>query len=394
VTVLLRRAGLVAVEVALVVAAAALAFIGFGAVLDTTEGRVIDPELDPDATGYEAFVESTPTLAVLGRAEDGSLAWAALLALGGGDDGGGSVQFVPVDTLVPDFDSELETLAETDAVEGAEAAAQAVADILGAAADGFVEIDPARLAQLAAPVGPLTFENPDGATGYPQGPVTVDAAAAATYLDATEPDESDLTRLVRHEAYWMAWLAAIGASDDPGAVPGEQETGIGRFLRGLADGPVGFDVTPVRAERTEDGRTEFRSDPFRAYDATEALIPFPAAAQPGARPRIRVLDGVGADDLAVQAAREVVAAGGQIVVIGNSDRFDADAATRVVYFEPLVAEDAEEIADALGVTAEQLSGPNPDDGVDITVVAGRELLDAYGLVPRRDGGAANGDDPG
>ena len=47
-----------------------------------------------------------------------------------------------------------------------------------------------------------------------------------------------------------------------------------------------------------------------------------------------------------------------------------------------MAEDAEAIADALGVTAEQRFGPNPDDRVDITVVVGPDLLDAYGLAPR------------
>lgn len=389
-TPVVRRAGLVAANLALLAAVAVLAYTGFAAVFDTTDGRVIDPELDPDAPGYEAFVESTPTLGVLGRDGDGALSWVAVLALSGPQERGGSVLLVPAGTLAPAFDFDLDTLREVDAADGPEATAQAVADVIGAAVGEVVEVDPARLAELVRPVAPFTVANPDAADGFPAGDVAVDPDTAAPFLIAGEAGESDLTRLARHEAFWRAWLGAVAASTDPDAVPGETGAGIGRFVRGLAAGEVAFDVPPVRAEVTPDGATEYRSDPFGSYDVTENLIPFPAAARPGNRPRVRVLDGVGADGLALRAAREVVAGGGQIVVVGNTDRFEPSAATRVVYFEPAVADQADAIADELGVVAEQLGGPNPDDGVDVTVVAGADLLAAYGLTPR----ATIGDDPG
>ena len=157
--------------------------------------------------------------------------------------------------------------------------------------------------------------------------------------------------------------------------------------RGL--GPP-IDVPPVVPEPAADGSSQFRREPFATIDLAEARIPFPVASRPGARPRVRVLDGVGADGLSLHAARDVVAAGGQVVVIGNADRFDATE-TRVVYFEEHVAPAAEAIAAALSVRAERLTGPNPDDRVDVSVVAGADLAGAYGLAART---TTTGDDAG
>jgi hypothetical protein len=93
---------------------------------------------------------------------------------------------------------------------------------------------------------------------------------------------------------------------------------------------------------------------------------------------VRVLDGAGVPGLSLRAARDAVSAGAQVVLIGNADRFDASA-TKVVYFDPAFAAAADTIAEEFGVTATQQTGPNPDDRVDISVVAGRDLLPAYGL---------------
>lgn len=385
----LWRVGFVAAEVMLLASVPVLAYQGFDAVLDTTDGRVVDPELDPEAPGYEAFVEATPTLAVLGRSQDGALSWIAVLVLSGPGDQGGSVLFVPVTTLAPDDTVDLDTLAEIYRADGADATALAVADIFGAAMGAIVEIDDSRLTELLRPVSPLSITNPDELPGFAAGELSLDATATPAFLAARSVGESDLTRLARHEEFWRAWLAAIGASADPDAVPGEIASGVGRFLRGLAAGPVTFDVPPVAAEEVGDGSVEYRIDAFGALDLAEERIPFPAAPRPGARPRVRVLDGVGAEDLALRTARDVIGAGGQVVVAGNADRFDATV-TRVVYFEPAVADRADAIAVAFGVEAERLDGPNPDDAVDITVVAGSELMSAYGLTTRLTTGESAG----
>jgi hypothetical protein len=385
-----RRSALVAAEVALVVAAVALGISGFRAVLDTTEGTAIDPELDPTSPGYEAFAEPSPAIAVLGRDGDGVLRWAAALALRSTEGGGGAVFLVPVDALVPDFAFELETVAEIDALGGADGSRQAVSDVLGLGIAEVVEVDPARVAELVRPVAPLTVTNPDGADGFPAGSLELEADDVSAFLLATEEGESDLTRMARHEAFWRSWIDAVAGSSDPDVVPGERQRGIGRFVRGLAAGAVTIDVPPVTPETTADGTVAFRVEQVATIDLMEERVPFPAGPRLRTRPHVRVLDGVGADGLAVAAARDVVLAGGQVVVVGNSDTFDRDAATRVVYLDPIMAVAATTIADDLGVVAELGGGPDPDDAVDITVVAGSDLLAAYGLVPR----TTNGENPG
>lgn len=384
-----RRAGFVAGELLLLVALPLLAYAGFSAVLDTTDGRVVDPELDPDQPGYEAFVESTPVLGILGRDAEGALSWAAVAALPSRV-GGGALFLVPVSTLVPTLESRELTLAQLDAESGTEAAGRGLGEILGVGLTELAEVGDERLRQLLGPVSPLPVENPDDAGPFEAGELALEAADAGAFLAAAGRGESDLTRLVRHEAFWRAWLAAVGGSQDPDVVPGETASGLGRFVRGLASGLYTIDVPPMEAEEAADGSIRFRREPFGTMDLSEARIPFPIAARPGARPRVRVLDGVGADGLSQRAARDVVEAGGQVVVVGNADRFEA-ATTEVVYFEEGVAPAANAIADAFGVTAERRTGPNPDDRVDVTVVAGEDVALAYGLAARP---TTNGDDPG
>lgn len=374
-----RRAGLVGGQLVLLLAAPLLAWVGFRAVLDTTDGRTVDPELDPDETGYEALVEPTPVLGLLGRADDGSLSWAAVLALSGGEGGGGALFLVPVATLVPTLGDVERTLTEVDGAGGTEAAGPALGEILGVGLTEVAEVAPARLAQLVAPVAPLSLRNPDAVGAFAAGELALAPEDVPAYLGAAGDDESDLTRLARHEVFWRAWLAAVGAAapGDPDVVPGESARGLGRFVRGLAAGPVTVDVPPVAPETRPDGSTAYRRDGYATIDLAESRIPFPVASQPGARVRVRVLDGVGVPGLSLRAARDAVLAGGQVVIVGNADRFDA-ATTRVVYFEPAVAEAAAAIAEAFGVEAEQHEGPNPDDRVDVAVVAGRDLALTYG----------------
>ena len=117
-------------------------------------------------------------------------------------------------------------------------------------------------------------------------------------------------------------------------------------------------------------------------DFAEAHIPFPASPAPGVRTSVRVLDGVGADELISRAARAVVEAGGQVVVVGNAERFDAEAPTRVIYVEDEAADAASALADALGAEVEQIESSGSDPVYDVTVVVGADLLRAYGLTPR------------
>lgn len=379
------RPAFVLVEVLLLLAIPFLAVKGFDAVLDTTAGRSVDPELDAVDPGFEAFLEPTPVQVVLGLDDAGQLSWIDVLALGGAGGQGGSLVLVPTATVAPADEVEglpSEPLAARFARSGPLVTQQAVADVLGVAIDEIVVLEPPRVAALLAPVAPLAVTNPDAIGDFDAGDLALSGDDVAALLVARDDVESDLTRLARHEAVWRAWFTAIAASTDPDVVPGEQTSGIGRFVRGLAGGPTTIDVPPGVEEVSEAFvSVVYTVDPAAVADFTEELIPFPAAARPGDRLRIRVLDGVGADGLTLALAREVVRAGGQVVVVGNGDRFDTTE-TRLVYFDGALTERVEEMGAELGVVVEQLEGLNPDDGVDATLVAGSDVLATYGLAPR------------
>lgn len=370
----------VVLEVVLLAAVPVLGWAGFRTVLDTTAGEAVDPQLDPSEPGYEAFVEPTPTALAVGVDADGALSWLAFLALGAGDEHGGSIVLVPVGVLVEGPEGDDVTLAALWAGDDGEpAAVAATADVLGAGFTEHIVLDPTRVAELVAPVTPLPLTLPDDVPGFDMGAVELAPEQVAELLVTRAPEETDLARLARHETVWRAWLGAVAASPDPNAVPGESATGIGRFLRGLAAGPSTVETAPVRVADDVDDAEAYVVDREELQALVEERVPFPVAPHPGARPRVRVLDGVGVEHLALRVARDVVRAGGQVTVLGNADRFDATE-SRVVYFDPAVEAIAREIAAELGVgEVTQGEGPNPNDLVDLTIVVGSDLADAYGL---------------
>lgn len=180
-----RRSVVVAGMGALTLAGAVLAVTGVHRVRTSTLGRY-EESVDPDDPGYQAYVEPTPTMAVLHRGEGDRLVGAAVLALAS-DDEGGSVIVVPPATLVPGEGDET-TIAALYRAEGAEAAARAVGLAVTAAVGEHVEVDDARWADLVAPVGgvEVTLDEPVGA--WEAGAVTLEPAEVGPFLAARDDD--------------------------------------------------------------------------------------------------------------------------------------------------------------------------------------------------------------
>ncbi|MBA2496772.1 MAG: LytR C-terminal domain-containing protein [Actinomycetota bacterium] len=408
------RALFVVVEVVLLLAVPLLSVVGFRAVLDTTGSRVVDPELDPTEPGYEAVLARTPVALVAGLDPAGGLDWVTVLVLSGAGERGGDVLLVPTGAMIDGVETSPgaaagppRTLAEVWAGEGQEGLAVAVATLLAASFSEVVVVDGARVTTLLEPVTPLAVANygevvvlgDDGDTSLTTeaGPVTLTAAEVPIYLGGPAPDEPDLARLARHDGFWRAWLSAVAVSDDPGVVPGEVTGGIARYVRGLAAGPVNVQVAPVVLSPTEtgEGMAEPEAGPGAGDDVAvplerfevdlvalralaNELIPFPGAATPGARVRVRVLDGVGEPGLASAAARAAVRGiGAEITVIGNAARFGVTA-SRVVWIDESAEPAARRLAEMLGVTdLARVDGPSPFDDVDVTLVVGADLAAAY-----------------
>lgn len=359
--------------VALLSAIPVLGYVGFDAVLRSTQGRALDPVNDPARPGYEANVTATPVELLVQVDDKGALASVTILALGAGD-AGGSVLLLPPDTTTAEGTG---TLRDAYAAGGAATIGDATSRLLRLGFDQVDVVDDARWAALVGPAAPLSILNPDrvprpGGTSkqiFAAGPLDLAAGDVGPYLRAATTTENDLNRLGRQQLVWRAWLQRIAS--DPAAAPGEADAGVGRYVRTLAAGAVLIDPLPVTA-----GRGTFSIDATAMPAALAAAIPFPASAANVARVRVRVLDGVGRPGLALAAAARLVPAGAEIAIVGNADRFGYEA-TVVRYSGDEDRGNATAMATALGV-GELEQSTVIDDVVQVTVIVGNDYVARYG----------------
>lgn len=366
----------VVVLLALFAAGMGLTYVGTRIIRTSTEGEVLEPVSDPTAPGFEALVEPTPTLALI-HDRDGEVDSITVLTLPNPASGGGGVIFVP--TRVVD-DMPIFGVAPIEAAYDlgtAQVQAEIVGDLIGAGIGEVAVVDAERWAGLVAPVGPLTIDNPDdlevdGELRFPAGELVLAAEDVGPYLEARAADESDLARLFRHETFWEAWIQAVGEAGGADAVPGELETGVGRFVRDLSRGRVELRTLPVEESSSEDFGEEptFAADVDGIAALVADLIPLPRSPRPGVRPRVRVLNGTDDVSEAQAVAPLLPPAGVTVTVVGNAGSLDHETTT-IAYVGPEHEAAAEDIRDVLGV-GEVVVDPRPSDVVDITVTLGTD----------------------
>jgi hypothetical protein len=353
-----------------------LVYAGTRIIRSSTEGEVFTPEADPDAPGFEALVDPTPTLALL-QDRGGLLESITVLTLPDPDSGGGGVLFVP-DRTVADLQAfgDIPIEAGYDLVD-AQFEAQAVGQLLGTAMHDHEVLDDERWSDLVEPVAPIVLDNPNelyigGEVRFPIGEISLEADDVGDYLAAEDVDGSDLARLARHETFWEAWLSAVAADGSPTAVPGEIDSGIGRFVRGIAEGPSVIETLPVQP--VPDDRYGEETAYFPAGEELTALVgrlvPFPVSASPGDRARLRLLNGTGDTSEAATVAADLPPAGVEVVLIGNATSLDHEK-TRVRYVGDQYRDEALAVVDILGV-GEVVEDPRPSDAADITVTLGAD----------------------
>ncbi|MGK2928675.1 MAG: LCP family protein [Acidimicrobiales bacterium] len=360
----------------LLLAGVGLAYAGTRLIRSSTEGEVFTPVNDPTAPGFEALVDPTPTLVML-HDVDGLLDAITVLTLPDPDGAGGGVVLVPDRTVadIPAF-GDIPVEAAYD-LGDAQFAAQSVSGLLGAAMLETAVVDAGRWADLVAPVAPITLDNPnelriDGDVRFPIGTIDLEASDVAAYLEADDFEGSDLARLARHQLFWEAWLEAVEDEGTAGAVPGELDSGIGRFVRTLARGSAVVETLPVRPVGDD------RYGPERAFfpeggpvtELLTRLVPFPVSSAPGARARLRLLNGTTDTSIASSVAADLPPAGVELVLIGNAGSLDHDTTT-VRYVGEETREEALAIVDILGV-GEVVEEPRPTDAADITVTLGAD----------------------
>ncbi len=361
--------GFAAVLVVAVLLGGVLTWVGARTLRDSTTGRTVT-STDPSEPGFEGLLEPSPTLLVV-HASEGQLRSAALLALRSGD-AGGSVVLLPPSVEVGDG-AGATPLSVTYAFGGTpdvlRGAGEAVA---GVGVQDVVLMDASRWAELVAPVAPLTLQNPDDVDGFDAGPVTLGPDDVAPWLEATRDGESELGALNRQQLFWEAWVAAVAASGDDAAVPGELDSGIGRFVRGLASGPIQVATIPVAEVPVsgDDASLAYRVDRTALSAIITELVPFPQGTALAPRTRVRLLDGTGDQDHVTRVAPNVVASDATIVVVGNADGFDYTT-TEIRYHHPSQRSAAARLQRDLGA-GRVVEDVRPIDSFDVTIVLGTD----------------------
>ncbi len=308
----------------------------------------------------------------------GALASVAILSLASNDQGGTAL-FLAAETLVP-FDGSLRRAVDIFATDGEEGTRLGVATLMDINVDDLTILDGAGWSQTVSPVTPvavdldadlvLTAEDGTVSVGFPVGRVDVTAERTAEFLGWVNPDEPLAARVTRQTDFWTSWVATIAASSDPAAVPGEASTGVGRMLRGLAEGQAVIESITGDEIVGPDGTPAIQIDQAELHALLAKMIPFPRPVVEGARPRVRLLDGVGGLDVASIYAQDLVQLGAQIVILGNAVNFDVTR-TVVIYHDERFADQARAFSERLGEATIELE-PLTDAVLDVTIIIGSD----------------------
>lgn len=394
-----RRRNLLAVQVATSVVFAAavvvLGYVGYRATLLITGGTNLEVT-DPEAPGFVAEVQPTPTDLVAITDAEGNLAAAVILVAGEGGSGGTVIPLprdmsVPGSTgLVPPVRVEdLRTLEQVFADGGVEELRSRLGEALTFGFSSASVAGPEEFEALARMAGPISITSPDNllelrpdeseVVRWRAGPVTLQPEEVLPFLSFGGSNESVPNQEVRHEEVWRALLGALegrgprelAAAGEPGdGEAGTTSPGLAALLGEVLSGDVLYESVPLTPTRVPGTIYIVYPPDAAALPAfVTRTIPSPASGVPGQRARVRVLAGT-RDEVAVAAAvPRVVAAGGEVTLMGNAESFD-EQTTRVEYVVPEARAAAEAIAAALGTTATR--SPEEVANVDVDVVVGRD----------------------
>ncbi|MDP8976557.1 MAG: LCP family protein [Actinomycetota bacterium] len=340
-------------------------------------------DLDKEATGLGGAESPAPqpgpaAAPVLLAYEDGTGRASALTVLVPSTASkGGTLVLVPPGTMTEVLSLGLEPVRQSLELGGPARLKSTVENLLGAPLGGVVVVDDAGLTNLVAPAGPLPVTVPErvervGPNGrvevlFEAGASTLAPPGAGRFLSA-KGRENDLARLARHQAFWEAWLARLG--ERPEAIPARSPE-LEAAITALATGPVDTRLLPVEAFGTSgDGGELYK---VRADELSRLVASvFPASAGQGlaGRPRVQVLNGTGALEVA-DAVRAKLGAGFDVRLTGNAANFNYER-TEIVFYDRDQEAVADRLRQALGVGALVLSR-RPLDVVDVTVVVGKDF---------------------
>lgn len=360
----------------LIVAVPALVWTGYRIASNSTAGEVLSGRSNPSSPGYTALVDPTPTALIIQVSNSGHAQGLTVLSLSGPNQKGGAVVVSPVEVRLTKPRLGIESFSGIVDVNSTDTAGKVIGSELGLGFTQVVKVTDADLTRLVAPVAPLEIDNPEPVTRldgsvFDAGPIELAADEVPTYLTAEDEGHTLSGKLARQQLVWEAWIKAI-ADGGPRAVPGETDVGIGQFLVGLAAGTVQSTSFPVSAAPDVDGRPAVRIDHDPAMLLIANAVPFPIGSIPGDRATVVVLNGTGPGSPPASVLQRLVVGGAQITSMGNAKRFD-HAGTVLTYTDARARPFALAMAERLGV-GRVVHSNAADNGVDVSVVMGRDLL--------------------
>jgi hypothetical protein len=298
-----QRWAFIAAEVVLLGSIPVLALLGFRALLDSRSGEfAVEP--GPEDAGWVAFVEPT-RIGALVDVDNGQTAGVVLVVPNGEDVVGGSVILVSGATEI-DGRSLADRTPDRAILALEEALRLSIEEPVVADNDGWVAILGDQTIELANP-DPVSGD--DGEVLIAAGRVTVEPSdlAAMSSRPPLQVDDPEALEF-RRDILWRTLLDQADFVNDPATASGA----IAAQLEAISQGAHRVEQLPLVGGAIDE-------------QAAEALVRV-AVAQPrghvmGARLQVRIIDRSGGNDL-VAAARNLGAAGFEVVQIGNAAVFD------------------------------------------------------------------------
>jgi hypothetical protein len=319
----------------------------------------------------------TPPAVLALRDANGVITAVSVLAPGSGGDG--HLIMVPPGTMTELPSYGLDAVGRSFQLGGAPLLRAALENLLGVNLEHIDLIDDATLTALVAPVGTLPVRvssqveqvEPSGRVTvlWPVGETQLAPADVPRFL-AERGQQNDLARLVRHHAFWSAWLARLHA--EPALLPrlaGLED--VTPAIRALAKGSVEFSTLPVEALDGSGGDQVYRVRQTELDDLLKLALPGGIALGAEGRTRVQLLNGTGAVAQGQLVAQRLLPAGFRIVVTANAKSFSYRE-TQVVFYRREQQAAATRVQQALGV-GKLVRSRQPLDVVDVTVVVGTDF---------------------
>lgn len=375
-------AGFFVVLVALIGAGYSVGRAAQEAILESRSGSISQFTLDPEAPGFRAFTEPTPTALVVHTAVSPTTGaeLVGLTLLAAADGGvGGSVITIPR-TFVGTNGTE-RPLADVFSDEGLDPLIVDVKDALGIGFADVVVLDASSWTTLMRADLPLdltlredlVLENPGD--GEPRvllaaGTRSFELAEVARIASHRNPDEPGLGVALRHQQVWRSWISRTAASTERPALF-QLESGFVDLIGSLASGEVSYRVVPTTTVASEvPENTTYVALPDQIADLIAQIVPFPEAAEAGDRPDVLLLDatfGAVDSDPVIEA---IVRAGGRVTIIGNTEA-GSSARSEVQIHDESATAVAEAITARLALEAPTVV-PLDDATASLTVVIGAD----------------------